>query len=246
MVVTCVTLERFYFELVISTNGAAVGVFGTGIGAELPTSASTLSAKTLLATALENAVDQSCVHEVVVSKTSANTLNLDNDICSHEGRQLITISGSAKSEVISFVSLKTAYVEGNELGLKNYFGFPASYSKEYAGKWMKSVPSDQGWTAITTSTTLKSDFSSDPKISSPTLGKKLVTVDGKRAYSISGTVPASASSPSALVNWYIADSAKPLPLQITVTAKGIETIVSWTKWGESPKIDAPSTFVPFP
>jgi hypothetical protein len=235
-------MSKSLTRVVVSVIGSSVLSFVT----VLPAGASTPSAASLLASAVRNAIASGAVHEVDHAKLRGVTLTAINDIGSNEGRQIITISSGASTEVIAFDSMKKAYTKGNELGLKSYFGFPASDAVKYAGKWMEAVPSDQAWTNITNSTTLTSDFGTNIHIHDPALSTKLVTINGVRAYAISGTEAATANSPAASVTVYVSDSSKVLPLRVSETAKGESVTVNWSNWGETLALKAPTTSVPLP
>jgi hypothetical protein len=195
---------------------------------------------------MRNALTSSAVHEVTVTKRSGETLTMVNDIGTNEGRQIINLSDGSMDEVIAFDSQKKAYVKGNEVGLKNYFGFPASAAAKYAEEWMKAVPTDAVWSNIIGFTTLKSDFGTNLRIVDPVLNTKLVTVNGVHAYAISGTEAASANAPATSVKLYVSDTRKALPLRLTEVAKGVTARVNWSKWGESLTLDAPSKSLPLP
>lgn len=235
-------MAKSLVRVVVSVIGAST----FSIAIVLPAGASTPSAASLLALAARNAIASGAVHEVTDAKLGGETLSMVNDIGTNEGRQLITISTGASTEVIALDSMKKAYTKGNELGLKSYFGFPAADAAKYAGKWMESVPSDQAWANITGSTTLESDFGTSLRIHNPVLSAKLVMIDGARAYAISGTEAATANSPAAKVTVYVSDSSKVLPLRVRETAKGETATVNWSKWGESLTLKAPSKSVPLP
>jgi hypothetical protein len=208
--------------------------------------ASTPSAEALVASAMRNAFASGAVHEVTVTKRSGKTLTMVNDIGTNEGRQIITLSDGSMGEVIAFDSQKKAYFKGNEVGLKNYFEFPASAAAKYAQEWMKAVPSDEAWSNIVGSTTLKSDFVTDLRIVDPVLSATLVTVNGVRAYAISGTGASSADAPATSVKLYVSDTRKSLPLRLVEVAKGVTATVDWSKWGEALTLETPSKFVPLP
>jgi len=224
----------------------ATSLFAFSCGIVSSAGASTPSATSLLESTVRNAIASGAVHELTVTKLDGETLTMINDIGSNGGRQLITLSTGASTEVIAFDSMKKAYTKGNELGLKSYFGFPASDAAKYAGKWMESVPSDQAWSNITDSTTLESDFGTNLRIHDPVLSTKLVTIDGARAYVITGTEAASTNSPAASVTLYVSDSRTALPLRLNEVAKGATAMVNWSKWGESLTLKAPTNSVPLP
>lgn len=208
--------------------------------------ASSPSAATLITSATRNAIASGAVHEVTVTKRSGETLTMVDDIGTNEGRQIITLSDGSMGEVIAFDSQKKAYVKGNEVGLKNYFGFPASAAAKYAEEWMEAVPTDAVWANIIGFTTLKSDFGTNLRVLGPVLNTKFVTVNGDRAYVISGTEAASANSPATTVTLYVSDTPAMLPLRLSEVAKGVAAVVNWSKWGESLTLSTPSKSVPLP
>jgi hypothetical protein len=212
----------------------------------LSAGATTPSATSLLSTAIHNALAGGMVHEVTVTKGDGRKLMMVDDIGTDAGRQVITLSDGSSSEVIAFDSLKKAYIKGNQVGLKNYFGFPASAAKKYAGEWMEAVPSNEGWANIIGSTTLKLDFGINLRILTPVLGAKLVTIDGVQTYEISGKTTASANAPAASVHLYVSDTRTVLPVRLSEVANGVSATANWSKWGELLKLNAPSKSVPLP
>ena len=98
--------------------------------------ASSPMAESLVSAAMRDAIAGGAVHEVTVTKRSGETLTTVNDVGTSEGRQMINLSDGFIGEILAFDSLlvKKAYVKGNEIGLTNYFGFPASAAAKYAGK----------------------------------------------------------------------------------------------------------------
>lgn len=208
--------------------------------------ASTPSAASLVASAERNAIAGGAVHEVIITKRNGETLTAVNDIGTNEGRQIIKLTGGSMGEVIAFDSQNMAYLKGNEVGLKNYFGFPPSAAAKYAQEWMKAVPSDEAWSNIVGSTTLKTDFDTDLRIVDPVLSSRYVTINGIRAYEISGTGASSANTPATSVKLYVSDTRKSLPLRLIEVAKGVAATIDWSKWGEELSLEAPSKFVPLP
>jgi len=100
------------------------------------------SAAALLSSAVHDAIAGHGVHEVSVARRSGETLKMINDIATNEGRQEITLSDGSSVEVIAFDAQLRAYIKGNQIGLKNYSGFPASEARKYAEKWMSANPGD--------------------------------------------------------------------------------------------------------
>ena len=209
-------------------------------------SASTRSATSLLNSALRDAVAGHAVHEVTRTISGGQTMTMVNDIASSEGRQIISFSSGASAEVIAFDSRHKAFTKGNEIGLENYFGFPSSEASTYAGKWMETVPADKAWSNITGSTTLATDFDTILRIHNPVLSPILVTINGVRAYEITGTHPASANGPTALVTLDISDATVVLPLRFTVIGQGAAVTANWSKWGEALALREPTNSMPLP
>ena len=193
-----------------------------------------------------DAIAGGAVHEVTVTKRSGETLTTVNDVGTSEGRQMINLSDGSIGEILAFDSLKKAYVKGNEIGLTNYFGFPASAAAKYAGKWMEAVPSDEVWSNVVGYTTLKSDFGLNLRILNPVVSSKIVSLNGVHVYVISGTEAATANAPSTSVRLYVTDETKPLPVRLIEVAKGVTATVNWSKWGESLVLQSPQKFVSLP
>jgi hypothetical protein len=208
--------------------------------------ASSPAAKSLVSAATRDAIAGGAVHEVTVTKRSGETLTTVNDVGTSEGRQMITLSDGSIGEILAFDSLKKAYVKGNEIGLKNYFGFPSSAAAKYAGEWMQAIPSDGVWSNIVGYTTLESDFGSNLRVLNPVVSSKIVPLNGVRVYVISGTEAATANAPSMSVRLYVTDQTKPLPVRLIEVAKGVTATINWSNWGESLILQPPQKFVPLP
>src|SRR5579872_1840445 len=103
------------------------------------------SASALATGALNNARSAGWVHEE--TKTSLNGVlraSMVNDIGTHEGRQIVTLPGGGRAEVIALDQVHQMYVRANQIGLVNYFGFTASLAAKYTDKWLELTPSDSG------------------------------------------------------------------------------------------------------
>jgi hypothetical protein len=215
-------------------------------GFVLTAGAATPSAAALLSSAIHDAIAAHAVHEVAVTKHGDVTLKMVNDIGTNAGRQEITLSDGAAAEVIAFDAQGKAYIKGNKIGLKNYFGFPTSAAAKYSEKWMAANPSDHAWENIAGNTTLQSDFGTNLAIVHPRLNAKIVKINGVGTYEISGRVAPSANGPAASINLYVSDKGTVLPIRLIESAKGISATVNWSGWGESLSLSAPRKSVPLP
>jgi hypothetical protein len=208
--------------------------------------ATSLSASSLVSKAIHDAFAGGAVHENIVDRRAGETLTMVNDVGTFEGRQVVKLSDGSSVELLAFDSLKKAYLRGNKIGLVNYSQFPESAAAKYAGKWMEAVPSDQVWANLVEATTLKSDFATQLQILDPVRSATLVTINGVRAYKITGKGAATASEPAASVTLYLSDAPTVLPLRFTESAKGVSVTANWTKWGESFSMNGPAKSVPLP
>jgi hypothetical protein len=215
--------------------------------ATLPAAGSTTpSAIALLVSANKDALAGGAVHEVAKVSLGSRASNEVNDVGTDEGHQVISLSNGATTAVLAFESLKVAYTEGNKLGLETYFGFPAADATIYAQKWMKITPTSAAWNAVTTATTLQSDFTFLPHVKSPIVSAHVSTVDGQRVFKVSGHLPASGKTPAATVVLYLSDGAKPLPVQMIQSIPNGHLLVNWTKWGQPLHLSQPAHSVPLP
>ncbi len=208
--------------------------------------ASSPTAESLVTAAMRDAIASGAVHEITVTKRSGETLTTVNDVGTSEGRQMINLSDGSIGEILAFDSLKKAYLKGNQIGLKDYFGFPASAAAKYAGEWMEAVPSDAVWSNIVGNTTLKSDFGLSLRILNPVVSSKIVSLNGVRVYMVSGTGATTTNAPSTSVKLYVTDQTKPLPVRLIEVANGVTATVNWSKWGESLILHPPQKSVPLP
>jgi hypothetical protein len=229
-------------RLVVSAIVLGLSTFAFALSAE----AAAPSAAALLSSAVHDAIAGRGVHEVSVARRSGETLKMINDIATNEGRQEITLSDGSSVEVIAFDAQLRAYIKGNQIGLKNYSGFPASEARKYAEKWMSANPGDHAWENIIGYTTLKSDFETNLAILHPVLNANVVSINGVGAYEITGHVAATANSPAATVKLYVSDKGTVLPIRLIEHAKGVTATVNWSKWGESLALRTPAKSVPLP
>ena len=204
------------------------------------------TAVSLLTAANHDALAGGAVHEVAKVSLGTRASTEVNDVGTDEGHQVISLSNGATTAVLAFESLKVAYTEGNKLGLETYFGFPAADATIYAQKWMKITPTSAAWNAVTTATTLESDFTFLLHVKSPILSARTSRVDGQQVFKVSGHLPASGKTPAAAVVLYLSDGAKPLPVQMIQTIPNGHLLVNWTRWGQPLHLSQPAHSVPLP
>jgi hypothetical protein len=214
-----------------------LAALGGALSFGLSTSAgAATSPSKLLAKAIADAGHGSWVHEVTTSKGDGHTLGMVNDIGTSNGRQDITIDGD-HGEVI--LLNHTAYISGQVKTLENYFGVPTKDATKLKGKWLSVPSSDAEYSVISAALTLASDFK-DTDISGPFKEGTSVTVAGQKAIPISGFIQGSSTSAKIAATMYISTGGTPLPLKIVASNKTVSTTTTWSSWGHSVSLKAPS------
>jgi len=242
----------------IVTRTMAVGValvLGTVLSAAAPAAAAAprtsrpSAAQSLLASSLAVAGRQSSVHFVATSTVGTRSIRIVANASPSAGTQTVTIRVSKKTGTITGRYVDDAvYFRGNTVGLESYLGMPASIAPTYAGRWISFTSSDQGYSSIAASMTLKSAVA-QISVAAPITAGGRTTVGGTPARSVRGTTTAlSSKGKHGSATLYVAATGSPLPLVYQGTgmqSKQKETgKVVFTQWGRSVRPVAPSGAVP--
>jgi len=208
-----------------------------------------LSGKTatqVLALTVAAAKSQGSVH-LGNTNTSGPAGGGTYDVSASEGQQ--TVTGGTQGNADLLVVPAHGYLKGDAAFLQNSFGFPASVASLYAGKWISFVPSDPGYQQVVDGDTLSSALVE----SSPTGALTLTltrTLDGQTVEGVSGGLPHDISQAGAKGSQvlYVSTTAPYLPVEV-VTSGSLDgqsgtTVVTFSRWGESISIVAPSGATP--
>ena len=216
--------------------GIALAACGSGSAAPPPASD---SAKALLAKALANATAGGWVHETIHSIEPGHKLDMDNDIGTNSGRQVIVLDGAHATVILTN---DEAFIKGDEKAIVHYFQLPTKTPTKWANRWIAIKATDGGFASVSSSVTLTGDFKQF-SLPGPLTKGAVVTLDGQRVIPIR----ASEKSPSGKavpVTIYVTASGTVLPVSFTVSTGSLTTSVDWSDWGKSVVLVAPSPTTP--
>jgi hypothetical protein len=222
------------------TAFAALGAGVTPAGAASTPSQSASSEYTAALAAAKN----KSVHFVSVVDEGGVTLHVTGDAGSTSGQQTLTVqNGKTTEHMTAEIVGSNGYINGNSNALHNVIGLSTSASNKNAGKWL-SFPTSNSGLAQLVAGLLKSQVDGELGLSSPYSYGSEATVNGQQAVAIKGQVSTSSGGKVSEV-LYVPKSGKPLPIE-EVTNPGstskssIHGSVSFSNWGESASIKAPS------
>jgi hypothetical protein len=162
-----------------------------------------------------------------------------NDIGSTEGRQVIVANGSHATVI---VLIGTAYIQGDVGAITKYFELQVTDPARLAGKWISLIPSDSGYSNVSASVTLKSDFS-QIQLEGP-YSKIFESISGQNLIAIHGFTPGpSGSAPVRAVLDVTADGTI-LPVAFEASDGQLTESVTWSDWGDAVTLLAPQKSLP--
>jgi len=177
-----------------------------------------------------------------------NDVHISGDVGTSSGEQHVTIRNGKKDGHLTFLlAHKTAYFQGDLLGLEGFTGLSAKLSALYAGKWIAVGSSNTHFSTVAGTLQVK------------TAATQLVMLPGKLTRGATSTrmghaaVAVSAaetsSSGSLKLTIYVATNGPALPILVegTTTASGsAPRVISarFSHWGEAVHVSVPSTSVP--
>jgi hypothetical protein len=195
-----------------------------------------ISASSLKALALEDAVKAGWVHEVVHSSTPGHKLSMDNTIGSVSGQQTIDVDGAHATVV---VRNGNAFLRGNAKALADYFQLFTTHPQVYAGKWISVPRNDSGYSNVTSAVTLKSDFD-ELAIDGPFREGDISMLDGRPVVPIFGHERQSAGSPPVSVTLYVTATGEALPIEFHASNGRDSLTTTWTNWGRPAPLPSPT------
>jgi hypothetical protein len=199
-----------------------------------------MSAASLLASAVTNADNAGWVHEEVQSSGSGHTLSMSNAVGTSEGQQVITPDGAHATVRLTG---GVAYIEGDSQALKSYFGLAGSVPSQFAGKWISIRRSDSGFSTVSASLTLRSDFS-QVRLTGRLTKSPVTDIDGQQVIPVRGDVTAPGGGGSVTGTLYVTAQGQVLPVELHASGQpGTETTV-WSRWGQVVQLKVPGSAVP--
>jgi hypothetical protein len=126
--------------------------------------------------------------------------------------------------------------------ITKYFELQVTDPARLAGKWISLIPSDSGYSNVSASVTLKSDFS-QIQLEGP-YSKIFESISGQNLIAIHGFTPGpSGSAPVRAVLDVTADGTI-LPVAFEASDGQLTESVTWSDWGDAVTLLAPQKSLP--
>lgn len=129
------------------------------------------------------------------------------------------------------------FVTGDQRGLTKYMSLSASVARQIVGHWLNLVPSDSAYAAVTEAVTLPS-LLDEVSITGVMRRVPARTLGGQRVFGVRGypSGHGQAHNKPAIV-WI--STARHLPVEFDLTAKGTTERVRFTHWGAAVNVPVP-------
>jgi len=226
------------------TGSGSTGSGSTGSGSSAPAGDSAASVAAAALAALK--AGRSVHIDITTADSSSDVTSYDDDATATGGQQIITIDGTQHATIL-FID-NTGYLKANTPALTGFIGVSPSEAPSLAGKWLSFSPGDTlgttTYSSLVAGITLSS-VASEIELSGPDTITGTQTVDGQSVRAITSPLPASQQLPaSARMTLYVtANGSRPV-LEKLSGAAGQENQTSFSDWGESLHLTAPSGALP--
>jgi hypothetical protein len=218
----------------LSACGALAAPLGAGASGKGATAAHVLTAtKSALSNVKGVHIDVSSVQGTTKSSVSA-------DIGATAGRETYTTG----DETFTIVVTPTyAYLSGSKAGLITLMGLTAAEQKLVGAKAISMKKGSSAYTEFADNLTTGAFTNLLPTAKETSL---LPTRDkATDGYQLTWVTKATSSNPKATSVLTVSSGKKALPIKETVTTAEGSSLTSFSKWGESVKVSAPSSTVPY-
>jgi len=181
---------------------------------------------------------QHSVHYVSVSSAPGHTIRLVGDVDAKKGILQVTLTAHGQTGAATvMVSSGTAFMRGDALMLRTYFGLPKAAATKYAGKWISVPSSNPGYATTADGVTFPSYFSHlFPQLTKLSFVSSLVALVGVR-----GTVHGTGSL-TAVTTIFAPAHGKPLPVKQIAKSSGDlgSGVVTMSNWNEAVHVTEPT------
>jgi hypothetical protein len=229
-----------------ASGGKAASSAGSSPGASPLAASVAKSAPALLHGALAALRSGGSVHiDITVTLPGASIVESD-DATASGGRQIMSIGQAAHATILFIAGV--GYVKADAKGLNGFFGVPQPQAEQFAGRWIALRRGDKlGQTTyddLTAGITLSSVASELEPVSTPKLAPP-TTINGQRVVAVQAPAKASGVTSKATETLDVTDNSLLRPVRAKVVAGGsYSSQISFTHWGETLHLSAPSSAVP--
>jgi hypothetical protein len=208
----------------------------------------TRSGAQIVAAAVAATKQQSSFHFVETAGEGSNGVVVVGDVGTSSGEQHVTIrEGKKNGHVTLILSGKTAFFQGDALGLEGFTGLSAKLSTQYADKWISVPSSNTSFSTIAGTLEVGTAATQFVKLPGTLTRGETSTQSGHAAVAVNAAEKTSTGSLTLTI--YVATMGEALPILVagttTATGTGSRSIsAKFSGWGEPLHVITPSTSVP--
>jgi hypothetical protein len=221
-------------------------VLCVGLAASISGSAeaSSVTPAALVASAFHNAISSHWVHEsVTVSNNSGVLYTASNDVGTTSGRQTLRTRAGDTASLVAFDGKRKMYERASINEVSSWLYIKTTAPINYADRWYLITPKDVIYANVAAGTTLSSDFGGWSLPAALRYGPN-TTMAGQAVRTLTGTQVMNGVVVEVTV--YISRGAKVLPVAIRTVNGATTYFTSWSAWGRSVHLTAPSGAQPYP
>ncbi len=199
-----------------------------------------LRGTSLFLNAIQDAKGSRWVHEVIRVKTRHNSFTSVDDIGETQGRQLIE-SGQVRIQLI--LTGKGLFVRANPEGLTSYLNMPKNQLNKFAERWIVLSPANPYYSTLSAAMTLRTDFDQQ-LFTGPLRQGPEILLHGQRVVSLMGRLAPQSHSARGTI-YVLAETNRPLPIELNESTPAVSYAESWSRWGQRPlAVRAPAGALP--
>ncbi len=218
----------------LGASGALVAPLGAGASVKDPTAAHVLTATTTALAKVQG------VHIVVDSVSGSTKSSVTADIGTTTGQETY-VSGSESFTIA--VTPTYAYLSGSKTGLITLMGLTAAEQKLVGSAAISMKKGSSEYTEFADNLTTGAFTQLLPSVKETSLLPARDKATG--GYQLQWVTKATSSNPKATSVLTISAGKKALPIKETVTTAKGSSLTTFSKWGETVKVVAPSSTLPY-
>ena len=229
-------------------SSSSTGSSSTTIASNAHNGIETKSGGQIVAAAVAATKRQSSFHFVESAGEGSNGVVVVGDVGTSSGEQHVTIrDGKKVGHITLLLTGKTAYFQGDALGLEGFTGLSATLSAQYARKWISVPSSNTSFTTIAGTLEVGTAAIQFVKLPGTLTRGRTSTQSGRAAVAVKAADKT--SSGSLALTLYVATMGEALPILVagttTATGESARSIsAKFSDWGEPLHVIAPGTSVP--
>ena len=226
----------------------AAGCGSSGAGSNAPNGVQSKSGDQIVAAAVTATGRQRSFHFVETTGAAGASVSLVSDVGTSSGEERVTIHDGIKDGHLTLrLVARTAYLQGDALGLEDFTGLSAKLAGDFAGKWISVPSTNAGFSDLAGSLAVKTASTQLVKLPGTLTRGKTSTELGHPAVAVDAAQ--TTSSGSLKLTMYVATTGAALPILVEGTTQATGSTAhsvsgKFSDWGETFHLSAPSASVP--